>query len=76
MDIEKSIDALGRVVIPIDFRRKAGINLNSKVIVSFSCGAIIISPLHRLCALCGAPIIDEGDYRLCADCIAKIRSDI
>ena len=43
--IEREIDRLGRVVIPIEFRKKLGIEFNSKVLISLSNGEIIITAL-------------------------------
>ena len=75
MGIEKRIDMLGRVVVPIELRRKAGIELNSKVVLSFERGVITISSGYS-CALCGARIGTFREYRLCEDCIDKIKNNI
>ena len=51
--IEKDMDNLGRVVIPIKYRRKLGIENNSTVLVSLEDDTILIHPKNRHCALCG-----------------------
>ena len=73
--IEKDIDSLGRVVIPIKFRKKLGIESNSKVFVSMEDDMILISPANKYCALCGAKIENVQKFRLCNSCISKIKSE-
>lgn len=72
--IEKEIDYFGRVVIPVKFRKKLGIESDSKVALSLDDGVITISPLSTLCALCGKPADKERELRLCSECIMKIKS--
>ncbi len=73
--IEKDVDNLGRVVIPIEFRRKIGIGLNSKVVVSLQDDAVIISPAFRHYALCGERVEAGQQIRLCSGCINKVKSE-
>ncbi len=73
--IEKDIDNLGRVVIPVKFRKKLGLHPNSKVLVSLVDGMLLIYPANKLCALCGNKIEKEQKFQLCDTCISKIRSD-
>ena len=73
--IEKDIDSLGRVVIPIKFRKRLGIQSNSKVIISLENGTILISPARGLCALCGKKVEENQKLRLCGDCVSKIKSE-
>ncbi|MBQ8393379.1 MAG: AbrB/MazE/SpoVT family DNA-binding domain-containing protein [Clostridia bacterium] len=73
--IEKDMDNLGRVVIPIKFRKKLGIEDNSTVLVSLEDNAILISPANKCCVLCGKKVEDEQKFRLCQSCIAEIKSD-
>ena len=42
--IERQIDKLGRVVLPISFRRRLALTENSKVRISLDDNAIIITP--------------------------------
>ena len=75
--IEKEVDNLGRVVIPMDFRKRLGIVSNSKVMVSLEGDIIVISPSEKYCALCGHTIDNnEGFLRLCGAYIAKIRENL
>ena len=61
--IEKEIDNLGRVVIPITFRKKLGIKNKDKVLVSLENDAVIITATENRCALCNARLNEEKIYR-------------
>lgn len=74
--IEREVDSLGRVVIPIKFRKKLGIDNNSVVLISYEDDVIIISPKNKCCALCGKSIDAQQKFRLCKSCISEIKSDI
>ncbi len=73
--IEREVDNLGRVVIPIKFRKKLGIDNNSIVLISFENDKVIISPKNRHCAICGELVETEQKFRLCKSCISEIKSD-
>ena len=73
--IEKDVDNLGRIVLPIKYRKKLGIESNSKVLVTLEDDGIIISPTIKHCALCGKNIEKENKFKLCDECILKIRTD-
>ena len=71
--LEKEIDPLGRIVIPMDFKRKLGLKKNDKVIVSLSGNHIIISPSGFRCLICGASAAGDKNVSLCFNCIKKIK---
>ena len=73
--IEKEIDNLGRVVIPIEFRKKLGVDAFSKVSISLADDNVIITPIDKRCALCGKTIKSNGKFKLCNNCILQIRSE-
>ena len=70
--IEKHVDELGRVVLPIKFRRKLGLGKESKVFVSLNSNTIQIRPADTLCILCDNNRGVNPEIRLCADCIKKV----
>ena len=73
--IEREVDKLGRVVIPIEIRRKLGIEFNSKVSVFLDGEIILISAVKSQCALCGNKIDGKRKLRVCDICVSKIKSD-
>jgi len=62
-------------VIPVKFRKKLGLKPKSKVLVSLEDGILLISPVSKLCAICGNKIEEEQKFQLCDACISKIRED-
>ena len=74
--IEKEIDGLGRVVIPMKFRKKLGAVSNSKVLISMAGDNVLISPITRHCALCGKEITQVSKIRLCASCISEVKTTL
>ncbi len=73
--IEREVDNLGRVVIPIEYRKKLGIKANKKVLVSLNGNAIVLVPVDYYCALCGQNITKDRGIRLCDCCINRIKSE-
>lgn len=61
-------------VIPIEFRKKLGIEANKKVLVSLSKYVIMIYPRDYYCALCGQNIEIKREFRLCDTCFGKIKA--
>lgn len=72
--IEKEVDNLGRVVIPIEYRKKLGIEKNSIVLVDLENGFLKISPLGSCCAVCGNIVSADNEIRLCDECIERVKN--
>lgn len=73
--IEKYIDKLGRVVIPIEYRKKLGAVTNSRVFVSMIGDSVIVSAYDKHCVICGSDINKKNKFTLCDCCIAEIKSE-
>lgn len=73
--IEIEVDRLGRILIPIKYRKKLGIALKSKMILSLEDGGILLSPIRSGCVLCGGKIEQDKKIPLCNSCIAKIKNE-
>ena len=71
--IEREIDHVGRVVIPMEYRKELGVEFNSKVLISLLDGEIVIRAQNTVCALCGEKIESDKRIRLCNSCISKAK---
>lgn len=71
--VEKTVDNLGRVVIPMDFRRKIGINKNSQVKMYLREDGIYITTTDFECVLCKRQGKLHEELKICSDCINKIK---
>ena len=67
------IDRLGRVVIPIQYRKALGIEENDVLLFSMESGGVMIRPECGVCRLCGDVMEKESTVSLCAACIKRIK---
>ena len=67
------IDTLGRIVIPISYRRSLDITPEKDLKIEMTNGKIVISERELLCKLCG-DVIQAAEIPLCKSCISKIKS--
>ena len=65
-------DNLGRIVLPIGFRKTLSITENTELIVSLKKDAILITPKETLCKICGEAAFDKR-FSLCKKCIEEIK---
>ena len=72
--IEKTIDNLGRVVLPIDYRRKFGLDKSPKVKIFLRNDGIYITALNQGCVICGELAAIDNELKVCAECISKIKN--
>ena len=71
--IEKEVDNLGRIVIPVKFRNHLGIKSWDKVLISLQNNTISIVLTTSQCALCGNTAYAKHGVRLCDACIESIK---
>ena len=71
--IEKRIDKLGRVVIPIEYRKRLGAQEGTSVFVRMENDCVVITSAFVKCALCGAALKTAWKFKLCGECISKIK---
>ncbi|MBQ8321170.1 MAG: AbrB/MazE/SpoVT family DNA-binding domain-containing protein [Clostridia bacterium] len=72
--IEREVDKLGRVVLPINFRKRLGIERNSRVLISMDEETVLIKAYESLCAMCKKPGELNSDLGLCPSCIEKVKN--
>ena len=65
--VEKKIDRLGRIVLPIEFREKLGLKNNSSVFVSLCENYISVFSRENKCALCE----NVGANQLLSECLRR-----
>ena len=72
--VEIKIDNLGRLVIPIKYRKKFSIDNGDKLLISSNDSSIIISTVTKRCALCKTKLKGDEGIELCKSCISKVQS--
>lgn len=72
MAVERSVDELGRIVLPLEIRKHLGIEKGTNVSIIEDHGKIILTPNSTRCKVCGkeAPI---NQMFVCSDCVQKIK---
>lgn len=75
--LERNLDGLGRVVVPKQFRYRAGLGKNDLLRIEIWEDGIFIRPALQRCFLCGQEHKEfskvEGKL-LCADCVQKVKA--
>jgi len=71
----RKIDELGRIVLPVEFRRELKIGTNCEMRIELKEGAIVLTPSECFCSNCKSVISADTKYKLCDNCISKIREE-
>ena len=73
----KTIDEVGRVVIPKELRLKAGLVARTDVEVYAEKDRIILRRYRPGCAFCGAPdnLVQWRDNYICKACVEALKSE-
>ena len=71
----RKIDELGRIVLPMEFRKELNVGAKCDVRMEIKEGSIVLTPNECLCIGCGEIISPKTKYGICARCIARIKND-
>ena len=67
------IDRLGRIVIPIHYRRDMGIEEDTPIMLEYINKKLIISAGSARCCVCGSKIKSNLKMPLCDDCVECVK---
>ena len=73
--IIRSIDRLGRIVIPIEFRKLLGISSDSELEISAEAHGVFLTPVQKRCCIChaqGGELMQIEETYLCINCAKHI----
>lgn len=71
--VTRKIDKLGRIVLPIDFRKALSLEGEAEVILGINGNVITIKGIDSSCRVCGSMLEVSNEFMLCSECIRKIR---
>lgn len=71
----RKIDELGRIVLPMEFRKALNVDTKCDIAMEIKDGAIVLTPRQTTCCNCGTIIAAKSKYNLCQDCIKAIKED-
>ena len=70
----RKIDKLGRIVIPMEYRKKAGLEIDDEASITEENGRIIIERKTPSCKICGSEEKLNKEFSLCQQCIDRIKN--
>lgn len=73
--LNRKIDVLGRVTLPIEFRRHLNMNIGDKIEVLEDNGKIIIQKYDKSCVLCGNidNLTEYNQKHICSKCLDNLK---
>lgn len=75
MSMVRKVDELGRVVLPMEFRRELNVGVKCDMRMELKNGSIILTPNECICKGCGEVIPSKTKYGLCERCLVRIRNN-
>lgn len=74
--ITRSIDHLGRIVLPMEYRKLLGMDTHTEIEIIRKGDEIIIRKHNPGCTICGQKVTLQviEDKGICSDCIRKIKN--
>ena len=73
--ITRKIDELGRIVLPIEFRKALNVDTKCDLDMEIKDRTIVLMPKQTVCHICGTSIPIKSKYCLCQACIKMIKED-
>jgi transcriptional pleiotropic regulator of transition state genes len=76
--VVRRVDELGRIVIPVEIRKRFGIVDHDALEISVQGDSIVLSRPHDECVFCGSEheLTAYRDRRVCPDCLSALRADV
>jgi transcriptional pleiotropic regulator of transition state genes len=76
--VVRRVDELGRIVIPVEIRRRFGIDVRDPLEISVRGETIVLSKPHDACVFCGRTGgLDEFHGRqVCSTCRVELSGDV
>lgn len=71
----RQLDALGRIVIPIEMRRTMGIDTKDLLRISVDGNRIVLTKYETACRFCGSEknLISYKENMICKKCLAELK---
>lgn len=70
----RSVDELGRLVLPAELRRALGMDTGALVAFAIEGDRLVLRPYEEGCVFCGsaAAVVRFGGHSVCRNCIAEM----
>ena len=70
---KSKIDRLGRIVIPIQYRKELGLVEDSEINIECVERKVIITASDSICRMCGKYLEEKTEIPLCPSCIRRVK---
>ena len=70
----KKVDKLGRIVLPMSYRKALGLDTDSEVVLNICDGVITVEACADTCKICGTKQNVNNNFFLCSECIDKVKN--
>ena len=70
--VSRKLDKLGRIVLPMDFRKALGLEGEAEVVLGINENAITVKGVDTACRLCGSSE-EVSELKVCSSCVRKIK---
>jgi AbrB family transcriptional regulator, transcriptional pleiotropic regulator of transition state genes len=76
--VVRHVDALGRVVIPVEIRKRLAIAVNEPIEIGVRGDVVVLSKPRVSCVFCGSEsdLISYRDRRVCGRCRTALAGDV
>ena len=71
--VERKIDKLGRIVLPMDFRKALGLEGEAEVVLGINGNTLTLRSADNTCRLCGSSEEVSTHLRICSKRISRIK---
>ena len=66
------VDNLERIVIPVEYRKKYGLDKGARIDFIDDGKGITVKPFDSICKLCKAKLNEDSELPLCKTCIDRV----
>ena len=72
------MDELGRIVIPVEIRKRFGIHDHDALEISVQGNSVVLSRPHDECVFCGREerLVEYRDRSICRDCLSRLQHEV
>jgi transcriptional pleiotropic regulator of transition state genes len=76
--IVRRVDELGRIVIPVEIRRRHGIDVHDPLEISVRGDTILLSKPRTECVICGSArgLVEFRERMVCGECRTGLAADV
>jgi transcriptional pleiotropic regulator of transition state genes len=74
----RRVDELGRIVIPVEIRKRFGIRDHDALEISVQGDDVVLSRPHHECIFCGREdqLVEYRERSICRNCLLRLQDEV